>query len=262
MKKLTALIVFLIFLGCATTGPGGKKSFILISTNEEVSIGEKMATQVEQEEKVLKDTVVQEYVNSVGQKIAGISDRKELSYHFKVLESDQINAFACPGGFIYVYSGLLKIIEDESELAGVLSHEISHVVARHGIKRLQQVLGVQVLLSLAFGSSGETSQQAVSTGIGLILQGYSRDNEYEADQFGTYYMLQAGYSPYGMRNLLNKFEQLSDKEPTFFEKLVATHPPMNERVAKVENQIKGYGEGIEKLPYNKDEYARIKGRLK
>jgi predicted Zn-dependent protease len=156
----------------------------------------------------------------------------------------------------------LKIIEDESELAGVLSHEISHVVARHGIKRLQQVLGVQVLLSLAFGSNSETSQQVASTGIGLILQGYSRENEYEADQFGTYYMLQASYSPYGMRNLLNKFEQLSDKEPAFFEKLVATHPPMNERVAKVENQIKGYGEEAEKLPYNKDEYAKIKGRLK
>jgi predicted Zn-dependent protease len=96
MKKLTILMVFLLFSGCATTGPGGKKSFILISTNEEISIGEKMAAQVEQEEKVSKDTVVQEYVNSVGQGIAGISDRKELPYHFKVLESDQINAFACP----------------------------------------------------------------------------------------------------------------------------------------------------------------------
>lgn len=262
MKKITILLVFLLLYGCATTGPGGKKSFILISTNEEVSIGEKMAVQVEQEEKVLKDSVVQEYVNNVGQRIAGISDRKELPYHFKVLESDQINAFACPGGFIYVYSGLLKIMEDEAELAGVLSHEISHVVGRHGIKRLQQVLGLQVVLSIAFGSSGETSQQVISTGIGLILQGYSRENEYEADQFGTYYMVQAGYNPYGMRNLLDKFDQLSDKEPTFFEKLVATHPPMKERVAKVENQIKGYGEEVEKQPYDKDEYAKIKGRLK
>ncbi|MDH4222583.1 MAG: M48 family metallopeptidase [candidate division Zixibacteria bacterium] len=262
MKKLTILFLFLLFLGCATTGPGGKKSLILISSNEEVSIGEQMAAQVEKEEKVLGDTLVQQYVNNIGHKIAGISDRKELPYNFKVLESDQINAFACPGGYIYVYSGLLKIVEDEAELAGVLSHEISHVVARHGIKRLQQVLGLQVLLSIALGSSSETNKQVISTGIGLVLQGYSRDNEYEADQYGTYYLMEAGYNPAGMRNLLNKFDQLSSKEPSFFEKLVATHPPMKERVAKVETQISGYGKPAETLPYKKSEYDNIKSRLK
>jgi len=262
MKKYSFLLIFLLILGCATTGPGGKKSFILISTNEESSIGEKMATQVEQEEKVLDDSLIQNYVNSVGQRIAGISDRKELPFQFKVLESDQINAFACPGGYIYVYSGLMKIIEDEAELAGVLSHEISHVVARHGIKRLQQVLGLQLVLSIAFGSSSEVSKELVSTGIGLILQGYSRDNEYEADQFGTHYLVQAGYNPYGMRNLLDKFDQLSDKEPTFLEKLVSTHPPMNERVAKVEKQITGYGKKAENMPYHKSQYEKIRGRLK
>lgn len=256
------LMGFLLFLSCATTGPGGKKSFILISSNEEISIGEKMAKQVEQEEKVLNDSLVQNYVNQVGHKIAGISDRKELPFQFKVLDSKEINAFACPGGYIYVYSGLLKILDDEAELAGVISHEISHVVARHGVKRLQQVLGVQVLLSIAFGSSSQVSKDVVSTGIGVILQGYSRENEFEADQFGTYYLEKAGYNPNGMKNLLGKLDKLSGKESTYFEKLAASHPPTKERMAKVENQISGFGKEAEGLPFNKTEYENIKKRIK
>jgi len=256
------LIVFLLFFNCATTGPGGKKSFILISTNEEISIGEKMSKQVESEGKVLNDSLVQNYVSQVGQKVAGISDRKELPFQFKVLDSKEINAFACPGGYIYVYSGLLKILDDEAELAGVISHEISHVVARHGVKKLQQVLGVQVLLSIAFGSSSQVSKDVVSTGIGVILQGYSRDNEFEADQFGTYYLEKAGYNPNGMKNLLGKLDKMSEKEPTFFEKLASSHPPTKERIAKVENQISGFGKTVEGLTFNKTEYENIKKRIK
>lgn len=262
MKKVSLLIVSLLFLSCATTGPGGRKSLILISTNEEISIGQKMAAQVDSTEKVLPDNEVQDYVNGVGQKIAHVSDRKDLPFHFRVLESKEINAFATPGGYIYVYSGLLRILDDEAELAGVLSHEISHVVARHGVKKLQQVLGVQVVLSIALGSSSQLSQDLVSTSIGIILQGYSRDNEFEADQFGTFYMEKAGYNPEGMAELLGKLDKLSDKEPTFFEKLSASHPPTKERIARVEKEIGGFGGKVEGLTFNKDEYQAMKKKLK
>jgi beta-barrel assembly-enhancing protease len=262
MKKVGLLIVFLLFLSCATTGPGGRRSLILISTNEEISIGQKLAAQVDSTEKVLPDNEVQDYVNGVGQKIAKVSDRKDLPFHFKVLESKEINAFATPGGYIYVYSGLLKILDDEAELAGVLSHEISHVVARHGVKKLQQVLGVQVVLSIALGSSSQLSQDLVSTSIGIILQGYSRDNEFEADQFGTFYLEKAGYNPEGMAELLGKLDKLSDKEPTFIEKLAASHPPTKERITRVEKEIAGFGQKAEGLPFYKDQYEAIKKRLK
>jgi len=262
MKKVGLMMVFLLFLSCATTGPGGKRSLILISTNEEISIGQKMAAQVESEEKVLPDPEVQDYVNGVGQRIAHVSDRKDLPFHFRVLDSKEINAFATPGGYIYVYSGLLKILDDEAELAGVFSHEISHVVARHGVKKLQQVLGVQVVLSIALGSSSQLSQDLVSTSIGIILQGYSRDNEFEADQFGTFYMEKAGYNPEGMAELLGKLDKLSSDKPTFFEKLAASHPPTKERIARVEKEIAGFGPKAETLPFYKDEYDGIKKRLK
>ncbi len=262
MKKITLLIASLLLLNCATTGPGGRKSLILISNNEEISIGQKMAAQVESEEKVLADAQVQDYVNGVGRKIAQVSDRKDLPFHFKVLDSKEINAFAAPGGYIYIYAGLLKILDDEAELAGVLSHEISHVVGRHGVKKLQQVLGVQVVLSIALGSSGQMSKDLVSTSIGVILQGYSRENEFEADQFGTFYMEKAGYNPTGMANLLGELDKLSDKQPTFFEKLAASHPQTKERIARVEKEISGFGPKAEGLPFYKDEYEGIKKRLK
>ncbi len=262
MKKLSVLIVFLLLVSCATTGPGGKRSLILISTNEEISIGQKMAAQVESTEKLYPDQEVQAYVNGVGQRIAGVSDRKELPYHYQVLDSKEINAFATPGGYIYVYSGLLKILDDEAELAGVLAHETSHVVARHGVKRLQQVLGVQVVLSLALGSSSQISQDLASTSVGIILQGYSRDNEYEADQYGTYYMDKAGYNPNGMKDLLEKLDKMSSKEPTFFEKLSASHPPTKERITRVEKEISGFGSKVEGMPFDKDQYQAIRKRLK
>ncbi|HVP37036.1 MAG TPA: M48 family metallopeptidase [Terriglobales bacterium] len=261
MKKISLFIVSLLLLSCATTGPGGRKSLILISSNEEISIGQKMAAQVDSTEKVLPDREVQDYVNGVGQQIAKVSDRKDLPYHFTVLDSKEINAFATPGGYIYVYSGLLKILDDEAELAGVLSHEISHVVARHGVKRLQQVLGVQVVLSIALGSSSQLSQDLVSTSIGVILQGYSRDNEFEADQFGTLYMDRAGYNPQGMSELLGKLDKLSDKEPTFFEKLAASHPPTKERIARVDKEIAGFGNQVQEMPFYKEQYEGIKKRL-
>ncbi len=105
---LLAALVLNILLGCATTGPRGKRSFIIIPVSQELAIGTQMAAQVEQSEKVLADTVWQNYINEIGQKIVRVCDRKDITYHFTVIESDQVNAFAAPGGYIYFYTGLLK----------------------------------------------------------------------------------------------------------------------------------------------------------
>jgi predicted Zn-dependent protease len=126
-----------LLLSCATTGPGGKKSFVVIPTSQEVAIGAGMAEEVEKTQKVLRDSSWQTYLNEVGQKIVTVCDRTDIEYRFTVIESDQINAFAAPGGFIYFYTGLLSRMENEAEMAAVMAHEISHVVARHGVKRLQ-----------------------------------------------------------------------------------------------------------------------------
>ncbi len=253
----------LLLLSCATTGPGGKKSLILISTSEEVSIGRSVANDVESQNKVTDDSVLADYIDRVGQKIARVSDRTDIGYHFKVLESPEINAFACPGGFIYIYTGLLKTMDNEAQLAGVLAHEIGHVVARHSVKRLQQVLGIQVLLSIALGESSEITQKAVSAGLVVILQGYSRQNEFEADYDGALYMTKAGHHPQGMIQLFGKFKEMEKgRKNTSLDQLLASHPPTSDRIAKVKEHIRSFNLGERQLAFGEDEYQNIKSRLK
>ncbi len=255
--------LFLLLLNCATTGPGGKKSLILISTSQEVSIGRSVAKDVESQNKVTDDQVLADYINGVGQKIAKVSDRTDIQYHFKVLESPEINAFACPGGFIYIYTGLLKTMDNEAQLVGVLAHEIGHVVARHSVKRLQQVLGLQVLLSIALGESSELTQKAIGAGLVLIMQGYSRKNEFEADFNGAYYITRAGYHPQGMIQLFGKFKEMEKgRKDTALDQLLASHPPTADRIAKVEEHIESFNLGERELAFGEEEYQNIKSRLK
>ncbi|MGB2696878.1 MAG: M48 family metallopeptidase [Candidatus Zixiibacteriota bacterium] len=265
-KNRFHFLIFIILLiclicYCATTGPGGKKSLILMSTSQEVSLGKEFAAQVDTTNPISDDSVIIAYVDEVGQKIAQISDRADLTYHFSVIDTPVVNAFACPGGFIYVYTGLLKTMDNEAQLAGVLAHEISHVVARHGVKRLQQILGLQVLLSIALGESSELTQQAVSTGVGVLIQGYSRDNEFESDEYGTLYMQKAGYNPEGMVQLLGKLMEMSQHEPGFLEEIMATHPPTKDRIQKVKSQIQGFDPSVGKYPFNEERYQKIKNLL-
>lgn len=262
MKK-AVIFILILFLNCATTGPGGKRSLILISGQQEISMGQELSKQVEKQSKVVQDSSINSYVSQIGNRIAKISDRPNLNYTFKVLADSQINAFACPGGFIYIYSGLLKKMDNEAQLAGVLAHEISHVVARHSVQRLQQVLGMEVLASIALGKeSSQTTEKVANLGIGLISQGYSRQNEFEADKFGTYYMAQAGYNPLGMSELLTKLSQGENGKPSGFEGLFASHPDTQDRIKRIKEQIATLPEEIISRPINQEKYEKIIGHLK
>ncbi len=260
MKKFILLLIISI-TGCITTGPGGKKSFIIIPTSVEVDIGKQVATDVESTEKLLNNAEVQNYVNKIGQKIAKVCDRKDVKYKFKVLDSDEINAFACPGGYIYIYSGLLKIMDNEAQLAAVLGHEIGHVVARHSIQRLQIIYGYNILMEFALADKmSNTARQMVDAATGLILQGYGRENEYDADEYGILYEKKAGYNPEGMIQLFEKFKTLEGKPPTYFDKLLASHPPAKDRINNGNQQIKKIGGA--NLPFYTEEFVAIKDQLK
>ena len=249
--KLSVVIFFIIaalLLSCATTGPGGKKSFVIIPSSQEVAIGAGMAEEVEKTQKVLQDSSWQNYLNEVGQKIVAVCDRTDIEYHFTVIESDQVNAFAAPGGFVYFYTGLLRRMENEAEMAAVIAHEISHVVARHGVKRLQTALGVGLAYELVFGSDASAVvETAIQVGMGLVFSGYSRDNERGADNFGIYYMVQAGYDPHGAIGMFEKLAALGGEgSSNVFEKLAASHPETQERIANAKAQIAG----MQPLPTN------------
>ncbi len=259
-NKIFYLIIVSLLLSCVTTGPGGKKSFIIIPSDTEISIGKEVVKEVESTETILNNTEVQNYVNKIGQKVVKVCDRKNIKYTFKVLDSDEINAFACPGGFIYIYKGLLKTMDNEAQLAAVLAHEVGHVVARHSIKRLQAAYGYTIVMEIALGDKmGKLARQAVDAATGLILQGYGRENEYEADNYGVIYEKKAGFNPKGMVQLFEKFKKLEGKPPSFFEKLLASHPPAGDRITNANKKIKEIG-GTD-LPYGESEYKTILEKL-
>jgi predicted Zn-dependent protease len=259
MRKLFTGFLFLI-LSCATTGPGGKKSLILIPTSTEIEIGRAVSFEVESSEKLHENQRVQNYVNNVGQNIAEVCDRKDLKYTFKVIDSEQVNAFACPGGFIYIYAGLMEIMDNEAQLAAVLAHEVGHIVARHSVKRLQTVYGYNILMDVLLGDRmSEVAFQMINAATFLILQGYGRDNEFEADNYGILYTYRASYNPKAMVQIFNKFKEMEGNPPSVFEQLLISHPPTQDRINKANKQIEKI-DG-EKLQYYSEEFAAIKALL-
>ena len=262
MKRLgVVLVVGLVFGGCSTTGPGGKKSVILIGETEERDIGAKMAAQIRAEKKFYTDPVVNDYVNRTGQHIARLSDRPDLPYKFAIIEDKTLNAFALPGGYVYVHTGLLKELDSQSQLAGVLGHEISHIVARHSVKLLQEGLGLQILSTLVFGGSSQVTQTAVNVGLALVLQGYSRGAEAEADEYGTIYMARAGFNPEGLAQVMDKLARLSGSGEGFWENLASDHPPAVKRAAAVRAEIKTKGLDAG-LPFDPEPYSAVKSRVR
>lgn len=264
-KRLIVVTLCSTFVlsSCATTGPGGQKSVILISDEQEVALGQEVDAQVRQENKLLPDSLWQAYLAEVGQKIVDVCDRPNLDYQFHVIESDQVNAFAIPGGFLYFYTGILDMMDNEAQLAAVMAHEVSHVVARHSVKSLQATYGGLVLIQIALGDkSQELIGQVAQTALALALTGYGRSNELEADKFGVYYMVQAGYNPEAAIEMFTKLAELSgDGDRGFFENLTSSHPETQERISKIREQISQMSTSVENLPEYEERYKTMKRRL-
>ena len=261
---IVLLAIVLLIVSCTTTGPGGEKSLILIPTSFELQVGAGMAQQVAETEKSLADPEWQTYLNEVGQKIVAVCDRTDIEYHFTVIESDQVNAFAAPGGYVYFYTGLLKLMENESEMAAVMAHEISHVVARHGIKRLQTAMGAQLAYQLVFGgdNNSEALNDAISIGLGLAFADYSRDAEREADRYGIVYMGKAGYNPHGAETMFQKLMTAGGSgSQSVFEKLSSSHPESQERIDNARSQIAAMGALPSNLQTGRDRYQTMLKRL-
>ncbi len=255
------LTVFLVF-SCATTGPGGEKSLILISERQEVTLGSQVAEQVQQQEQPLADQQWQEYLDRIGQRIVEVSDRKSLDYHFTVLHNDQINAFAAPGGFLYFYTGILQRMDSEDELAAVMAHEVSHVVGRHSVQAIQTAMGGTLLANLILGDRiNEEIGQITGLVFNLAMQGYSRSQEFEADEYGLMYMVDAGYNPNAMVTMFEKLAAMEGGERNVFEDLAASHPKTKDRIARMKAQIAAMPASVTGRPINRQQYQQMKNRL-
>jgi beta-barrel assembly-enhancing protease len=236
MKKLYFLFLILIFAtGCAKVyDPIVKREVrTLYSEEQETELGRQVADHIEKEFEICPES--SRKLQKLGVEVAESSDRPHLEYQFKVLKSDEINAFALPGGFVYVYSGLLDILTND-ETAAVLGHEIAHICARHGIKRIQAVYAYQFftlagLIALKDEVDPKAAQELADSVFTLVLLGYSRRDEFEADRLGVRYAAEAGFSPGGMIGVLQKLQEKQKNAPEipFF----STHPPARERIKEV-----------------------------
>ncbi|MBU4311398.1 MAG: M48 family metalloprotease [Candidatus Omnitrophica bacterium] len=240
MGKLYVTIVVAISVmlcGCATVyNPATEQNeLIFINTPSEVSLGNSIATKISKQYKISKDIEKLNRVNEIGQKIAMVSDRKDLKYRFSVIEDNELNAFTTPGGYIYINSGVVEK-STEDELACVIGHEIGHVAARHIVKKIQAQLGYDILITIASRKAGLGKfQKAVSLGYNLVTLGYSREDEMLADRLGSKYAYKAGYDPYAMISFLKKLQgsKNSDIGPVF----LRSHPYTTQRISMLEKQI-------------------------
>lgn len=207
-----------------------------VSTQQEVAIGADYSAQINRQLPLLNDGATNSYVNQIGQQLAAIADPRGIRYHFYVVNSDVVNAFALPGGYVYVNRGIIERADNLSEFAGVLAHEIGHVAERHSIEQLQRAqnanLGLNVLYGVLLGRAPSGVERAgIQVGGGAVFAGYTRDAEREADRVGVAYMVRAGYNPIGLATFFEELLSMQQRQPSRVEQWFSTHPTTQERVA-------------------------------
>lgn len=214
----------------------------LYSVKDEKEIGKYYAKEVEKEMKILHITALEQYVNHIGQKLAQNVGETPYSYSFKIIEEDEINAFALPAGYIFVYRGLLENIDNEAQLAGVLAHEIGHVEARHGTERISAMQGTSFLATLGAVILGAPALARPAIELAQILGflKYSRVQEGEADLKGVNYMTGAGYEPKAMVDFLRKLQEIHKKKPGLISRVFMTHPLEEDRIKTLNRWIEDH----------------------
>jgi predicted Zn-dependent protease len=260
----------LALVGCATNPVTGGKDVVMMSEAQEVDIGRKAHAQVLQQYGRYDDESVQQYVSEIGQRIARTSHRPELPFTFTVLDSAEVNAFALPGGYVYITRGIMAYLNSEAELAAVIGHEIGHVTARHSVRQQTgaTAAGVGAMVVGILTGSSDLANVANMAGSALV-KGYGRDMELEADQLGAEYLDRVGFEPEAMIDvvrLLKNQEMLEiqmarqeNRKPRVYHGLFASHPDNDTRLKEVVRAAKKVS-NTQDRPDNRDGYlARING---
>ena len=257
--KLGLLILSLtscLFIGCAVNPITGEEEFMLVPESQDIEIGRKYAPEIEKElGGKIENPGLQNYTDSVGQKIARISHRPDWEYHFVALKDDSLNAFALPGGYIFITKGMLEKLQTEAQLAAILSHETVHIVARDTANAMSNQIGLSLLLSAV--TSGETSRGALTAAeLARLIIGlqYSRKDEREADLGGLDYMVAAGYNPYGM---VETMQMLENEQKVRMVEFLSSHPSPENRLAYLTQRIQTRNYNLTELRIGKDDYRRI-----
>jgi len=243
---------------------GVGKGVNFYSLENEMALGKQLAQEVARQAKLVDDPIISEYINRVGQNLVRNSDAK-VPFTFTVIDSEQPNAFALPGGYIFVHTGLIKMADEEAELAGALAHEIAHVAARHMTRQATKSqlanLATIPLSVLLGGWTGYAVRQGAGFAIPMTFLSFGRHDESEADYLGVQYMYAAGYDPTSSVSLFEKLESLEKKKPGTISKVFSTHPPDGVRLDKVQQEIQTILPAKPEYVVNTSQYAAVRERL-
>jgi len=238
-----------------------------VSTQQEVQMGQEEAQQVNAQLPMVQDAVIQNYVNQLGQRIAATTSRSDLNWQFQVVNSDVVNAFALPGGFVYINRGVLERADNMSEVAGVLGHEIEHVVRRHSVKQMEQAqganVGVGILCALTGVCQSGVAQAAINIGGTAVFAKFSRTDEVQADEGGFNNLIRAGINPRGMLTLFQKL--LAEEQQSGNSNVAAwfsDHPGTSDRIADIQRMLNQTpASTLNGLQTNDSGFATMKARL-
>jgi len=244
---LMTAVTALTLSGCASNPVSGKQDFVMMSEQQEIELGRSSDAEVHKQYKVYANPALQSYVDRVGQKVAEHSHRPNIHYHFTVLDTPEINAFALPGGYVYITRGILAYLNSEAEMAAVLGHEVGHVTARHGVRQQSAAQAANIGISIVSIFVPELRSQAghdISNLLGgALLSGYGREHELEADHLGAQYLARSGYDPQAMIRVIGvlKNQESFDavvakqegREPSHYHGTFASHPDNDTRLQQV-----------------------------
>ena len=258
MKKLFPAALLGLALACATNPVTGKREISLMSEAQEISIGKENHPQILAEMGQYNDPELQRYVSDIGQKLAKTSERPQLPWTFTVVDQPVVNAFAVPGGFIYITRGILAYLDNEAQLVGVLGHEIGHVTARHSAQQYTRATGGQLGL-LALGIFVPGAQQFGQLGaqaLGLLFLKYGRDDELQSDSLGAKYAATNGWDPRAVPGFLAVLGRLSEGSDKGIPNWLSTHPDPASRVDEVQSVVQQLAAGRSDFVVDRDEYLR------
>jgi beta-barrel assembly-enhancing protease len=233
------------------------------SIEKEIALGKQMAQEVERQAKIVEDPIVAEYVNRVGQNLVRNSDAK-VPFTIKVIDAEEINAFALPGGFFFVNTGILLNADNEAEMAGVMAHEIAHVAARHGTRQATRgdiVNYGSIPLIFLGGWTGYAIRQGMGLAIPMGFLSFSRGFESEADMLGLEYMYKAGYDPTCFVDFFEKVQSQEKRKPGTMSKVFSSHPPTDDRIKKAQENIQQLLKAKPEYVVSTSEFGDVKARV-
>ena len=273
LLTIAAATASLLLTDCAQNPVSGNPNFVTMSESQEVQVGRQEDVKVRQQYGVYDDKALQKYVNDVGQRLAKESHRPALQYTFTVVDSPEINAFALPGGYIYITRGIMSYLNSEAELAGVIGHEIGHVTARHSVQQMSAAtaagVGATLLEIFVPVLRNQVGDSAINLLGNALLSGYGRDHELEADRLGAQYLSRSGYDPQAMIKVVGvlKNQELFDaevaktegREPRAYHGVFASHPDADTRLQQVIAEAGKPAPGATRI--NQEEFLRVIDKL-